>query len=83
MCDCISKVNELLREQTEDPKAELVVTLGIGLHSLNAYPAMTAEYRAKKKNGELSDTKKKVSIRPAFCPFCGIEYEPTKEEVHP
>ena len=74
-CDCITKVNEKLRENFDDEKAEVSVALCLDNNVLDAYPALTATYHKKKKDGTYADKKTEVSLRPSYCPFCGIKYE--------
>lgn len=58
MCDCIEKINKLLSE-----KKGTEVNLAVILTLKGSYPYMYAEY------GE-----KKLTVKPTFCPFCGIKY---------
>ena len=74
MCDCISLVNKKLREETEDPQAELVTAITIIGNKLEGFPALTAQVRTKRRDGTLSEKSKTISLRPTFCPFCGKEY---------
>jgi hypothetical protein len=80
MCDCIEKVNEVIREQYEDPEASINVGFSFGGNKVTVKPSgLAAQYRKKKKDGTFQEKKTTVSIVPGFCPFCGEEYK--KEEA--
>ena len=80
MCDCLSKVNEAIREDYEDSEAELQTTLIMKVGSIVVYPLLAASYHKKKKDGSFSKVKSVVGVRPTFCPFCGIRYETAIEQ---
>lgn len=63
MCDCITKVDELLAERN----GRLYVT--INLMNGKAYPKLGVE-----KKETRSRTKPPLMI-PTYCPFCGQRYE--------
>jgi hypothetical protein len=78
-CNCLSDVNAKIQEAYGDGKASVSEMLCIIDNTLDAFPALTAKYRPKKKDGSFGK-EKTVSIRPAYCPFCGQKYfpEPTQ-----
>lgn len=64
MCDCISKLDEKLKEQVNE-SAEMAVTLTF---DGKCYPYMYCEYKQGKR-------KKTQAIIPSHCPFCGKKYK--------
>ena len=85
MCDCVSKLDKALQEQTGDPTAHLetvvsVRPMGSGLAMSEARPRMTATYRPQKQDGTPGKRERSTVIYPSFCPFCGEEYEPEDGE---
>lgn len=71
MCNCIEKINEKLREDSDDEFASLNTNMGIKGNKLQETIAITYQCRTKKKDGTMSDKKKTFTISGAFCPFCG------------
>lgn len=80
-CKCIEDINKMIREKYNDPDASIDCGFALDLSQkvgeaerLDVYPAMTASYHLKKKDGTLG-VKKSVSVRGEYCPFCGKKYE--------
>jgi hypothetical protein len=73
MCNCIEKVSNAIREDYEDPEAELDTIMVMQVDAINLYPRLAATYRPKKKDGTFAKVKM-VGIRPTYCPFCGVKY---------
>ena len=76
MCDCLDKVNKVLREELGDNTAGIEVSLTLVDNRLEAVPSMSVLYHPKKKDGTLSEREKSMGVRPTFCPFCGVRYIP-------
>jgi len=85
MCDCITTVEKLIREQSGDDKATLDVGFTINRETmeLSARPSgLGAHYRKKKQDGTFAIKSTFTPVTPTFCPFCGIEYAKAKEAPH-
>jgi hypothetical protein len=83
MCNCITKVQDLIREKYDDPEASINVGFSFLNSMLDVKPSGVAfTYRPKKKDGTYSDRKKEVGLSLSYCPFCGVEYS-AKEEPTP
>jgi len=73
MCECVTKINKQLQEGYEDDKSCISEVICVIDNKFLSFPALTAHYRPKKKDGSYGK-QKDVSIRPSFCPFCGTKY---------
>ena len=80
-CQCIENINKMICEKYGDPNASIDCGFALDLSQkvgeaerLEMYPAMSASYRLKKKDGSFG-IKKSVSVRGEYCPFCGKKYE--------
>ena len=62
-CDCIDKMNELLKQH--NAIIECVIFWGSG----SSIPAIPLEKLDKKKKTKLP------KLFPSFCPFCGVKYD--------
>jgi hypothetical protein len=73
MCDCITKAEKKLREDTGDPDARILCGF--------SFPIRT-EYRKKKKDGSLG-RRTQGHIIGAYCPICGkkIRWMPKEKEA--
>jgi hypothetical protein len=81
MCDCVTKVQDLIREQYQDPEASIDIGFTFGGKSLDVKPSgLGFQYRSKKKNGDYDSRKKHGTLVPSFCPFCGKSYNPKGAE---
>ena len=81
-CDCIAKFNKMLAENTGDEKASVDIAYIINRQTgkMSEVVSMTCSYRAKKKDGSLSQKGQTHPISGDYCPFCGKAYSP--EEVN-
>lgn len=68
MCDCITKVNELLHEQDRGVRLCSTINLTTGV----THVAITTEAVAGRKKP------KGYHLVPSYCPFCGIKYSEEK-----
>lgn len=67
MCDCITKVDELLKPDNTRLKTNFQLTPSKGLREL---PIVATESIQSLRNG-----RKPLTMSPTFCPFCGVKYE--------
>lgn len=74
MCDCIKNLNERLKAEYGDASS-FMDDNGHGRVS------MSAMFRPKTADGSYYKHARYLSIRPAFCPFCGKPYEEGKKET--
>lgn len=79
MCNCMNDVNEKIKESTGDPNARVNA---IYMLDGNTYPAMSYFSRRKKANGDFTVKEYENAILPAFCPFCGKQYNGAKDTKH-
>lgn len=72
MCDCIQKVNELLKEHNTQLDIPITFSFNVdktpGALKADRVTIATKKLESKKRG----DAKK---VLPAYCPFCGEEYK--------
>lgn len=72
MCDCMTKVNDSLKDRNTRLQTSFILTRD--LSGMDCTPLMAVEKL---------DTAKRVramSVIPTFCPFCGVKYPRKGEE---
>jgi hypothetical protein len=72
MCDCISKVEKKLREDTGDPDAHILCGFSFPEDgSIKNFIPIRIEHRKKGKDGSLGRRWIEGHIIGAYCPICG------------
>lgn len=80
-CNCISKVEQLIKEKTNESGC---LDVGIGVPSGLAMVNIYGMFHKQKKDGTFREKWEKVNIFPEYCPFCGKKYvEEKKEDTQP
>ena len=81
MCDCVEKIIELLQENCGDNEAKMNgVSFCIGNNNqIQTFMTGSYSFRKKTKTGEFCKTKTRGNVVFSFCPFCGQEYNFTKD----
>lgn len=72
MCDCMTRVNEKLKER--NTKISVSFCLTADLSEVDAMPMLQTEKLDKRSRV------KPTNVIPTFCPFCGIKY-PRKDDA--
>jgi hypothetical protein len=68
MCNCIEDINKKLEEMGNNTILDIPFSYGFdGIHRVERVRIATAKRDEKVR-------KKPISIQPAYCPFCGVEY---------
>jgi hypothetical protein len=78
-CDCISKVEKIIKEKTNESGC-LDASIGVpsGVLKVNIY----GMFHKQKKDGTFREKWETLNILPEYCPFCGKKYvDDKKEEV--
>lgn len=79
MCNCIAKINDLLKEQG-NTELDIPVTFSIKNFSERGLSADRVRIATRKRDTHKREQAK--ALIPAYCPFCGEEYpeKPTAEK---
>jgi len=70
-CNCISKVEQLIKKKTNETGC---LDVGIGVPSGIAMVNIYGMFHKQKKDGTFQAKWDKVNIFPEYCPFCGKKY---------
>lgn len=82
MCDCLTELQNQIKEQTGDEHAEIDWIIS-GLPKMKMFPRLTYSFHKKKEDGTLQKNKTVGTILPTCCPFCGKEYADEKTSPDP
>lgn len=75
-CDCVTKVQALVREKLNAPEGDLECAMTI-FPEMRTFPRMRFLYH-KLKNGVPMKKQEEHTIFPSYCPFCGKKYREIK-----
>lgn len=70
-CDCLTEINERVKEQTGDSEAYIDFAFTM---SGKSFPRIPYNYRKKKRDGTFHAKESEGTIIPTFCPWCGVKY---------
>lgn len=72
-CNCINRVQEMLREKLGDPNAEMngMYIFNEETHQMEFRPSITILYYKKKKDGTFNKKRDEMQLSYGYCPFCG------------
>lgn len=74
-CNCITKINELLKKQFNDSAemdAGIIAPKGLAIVRIQGL------YHKVKKDGTYAQKWDTINVLPEYCPFCGKKYEEDK-----
>lgn len=73
MCDCMTNVNEALKERNTRLSTSFILTKNLG--GMDCLPMIATEKLDKQSR------KRPQAVIPTYCPFCGEQYKREGEEV--